>query len=137
MVYQEKFKIGLKDVGRKKEVSDKAILEYLENIAAYHSDSVGYGINTTDITHLTWLLLDWKVEVIKRPEYGQILTIHTWSRDIIKCYAYRDFEIYDDKNQLCVVATSKWLLIHNQTKKLVKVEQNMAQQYESDRKSVV
>ena len=41
MIYKEKFKIGLKDVWKNSEVSNKAILEYLENIAAYHSDSVG------------------------------------------------------------------------------------------------
>lgn len=65
MIYQEKFKIGLKDVGKNDEITNKGILEALENIAAYHSDSVGYGINTTKYTHLAWILLDWKVKVIK------------------------------------------------------------------------
>lgn len=132
MIYKEKFKIGLKDVWKGKQISNKAILEYLEDIAAYHSDSVGYGINTSTTTHLTWLLLDWKVKVIKRPEYGQTLDIHTWSRQIIKCYAYRDFEIYDEKNNLCVIATSKWLLINNQTGKITKIEQQMAEKYQSE-----
>lgn len=132
MIYKEKFKIGLKDVWKGKEVSNKAILEYLEDVASYHSDSVGYGINTCDETHLTWLLLDWKVKVIKRPEYGQTLTIHTWSRYIIKCYAYRDFEVYDENNNLCVIASSKWLLVNNQTAKIAKVEQEMADKYQSE-----
>lgn len=132
MIYQEKFKIGLKDVWKGNEISNKAILEYLEDVAAYHSDRVGYGVNTSNKTHLTWLLLDWKVKVIKRPQYGQILDIHTWSRYIVKCYAYRDFEIYDDNNNLCVIASSKWLLINNQTGKLAKVEQEMADQYKSE-----
>lgn len=137
MIYQEKFKIGLKDIEKGNQVSDKAILEYLENIAAYHSDKVGYGINTSDTTHLTWLLLDWKVKVIKRPQYGQILDIHTWSRYIIKCYAYRDFEIYDENNNLCVIASSKWLLINNQEGKIAKVEKEMADQYESETEKTV
>ena len=132
MIYKEKFKIGLKDIGKGREVSNKAILEYLENIGAYHSDSVGYGINTTEETHLSWILLDWKVKVIKRPEYGQVLVIHTWSRCIIKCYAYRDFEVYDENNNLCVIASSKWLLINNQTGKIVKVEPEMADKYQSE-----
>lgn len=132
MIYQEKFKIGLKDVWKGKEISNKAILEYLEDIAAYHSDSVGYGVNTSDETHLTWLLLDWKVKVIKRPQYGQTLDIQTWSRYIIKCYAYRDFEIYDENHNLCVIASSKWLLINNQTKKIAKIEAEMADKYKSE-----
>lgn len=137
MIYQEKFKIGLKDVWRGKEISNKAILEYLEDVAAYHSDRVGYGINTSDTTHLTWLLLDWKVKVIKRPKYGQILDIHTWSRHIVKCYAYRDFEIYDEDQNLCVIASSKWLLINNQTRKIAKVEPEVAEKYESETEKLV
>lgn len=132
MIYKEDFKIGLKDVWKGREISNKAILEYLEDVAAYHSDYVGYGINTCDKTHLTWLLLDWKVKVIKRPEYGQILTIHTWSRAIIKCYAYRDFKIYDENHNLCVIASSKWLLVNNQTAKIAKIEEEMAEKYQSE-----
>ena len=132
MIYQEKFKIGLKDVWKENKVSNKAILEYLENIAAYHSDSVGYGINTSEKTNVSWVLLDWKVEVIKRPEYGQLLDIHTWSRKIIKYYAYRDFEIYDEQNNLLVIATSRWLLINNTTGKIQKVEQTMAEKYQTE-----
>lgn len=132
MIYKEKFKIGLKDIWKGNEVSNKAILEYLEDVAAYHSDSVGYGINTSDTTQLTWLLLDWKVKVIRRPEYGQNLDIHTWSRYIIKCYAYRDFEIYDENHNLCVIASSKWLLINNRTRKIAKVEPEVASKYESE-----
>lgn len=132
MIYKDKVKIGLKDIEKENKVSNQAILEYLENVAAYHSDSVGYGINTAEQTHLSWLLLNWKVNVIKRPKYGQILDIHTWSRNIIKCYAYRDFEVYDENNDLCVIASSKWLLVNNQTKKIAKVEQEMADKYQSE-----
>ena len=132
MIYKEKFKIGLKDVWAKDEVSNIAILEYLEDIAAYHSDSVGIGINTTNKTQISWLLSDWKLEVIKRPHYGQILDIHTWSRKIEKFYAFRDFEIYDEENNLCAIATSKWLLINNKTGKIVRVEAELADKYQSE-----
>lgn len=132
MIYKEKFKVGLKDVWAKNEVSNIALLEYLEDIAAYHSDSVGYGINTTEETHLNWLLLDWKLEVIKRPTYGQVLDIRTWSRGIEKFYAYRDFEIYDENSNLCAIATSKWLLVDSKTEKIARVESEMAEKYKSE-----
>ena len=129
MIYQENFKIGLKDIGIKNEVTNIALLEYLEDVAAYHSDSVGYGINSQKETKVSWILLNWKLKVIKRPKYGQILTIRTWSRKIVKCCAYRDFEIYDENNNLCVIATSKWLLISSLTGKIAKVEETMANRY--------
>lgn len=132
MIYKENFKIGLKDVWKGNEVSNIAILEYLENVAAYHSDSVGYGVNTTNITNLNWLLLDWKVKVLKRPTYGQVLEIHTWSRTVEKFYAYRDFEVYNENKELCVIATSKWLLVDSKTGKIARVDSEMAAKYESE-----
>ena len=132
MIYKEKFKIGLKDVWKGEEISNIAILEYLENIAAYHSDSVGYGVNTTKQTNLNWLLLDWKVKVLKRPKYGQELEILTWSRKIEKFYAYRDFEVYDEQMNLCVIATSKWLLVNSKTGKISRVDSEMAEKYQSE-----
>lgn len=132
MIYREKFKIGLKDVGKDNYISNKGLLEILENIAAFHSDSVGYGLNTVNKTHLTWVLLDWKVKVIKRPKYGQTLDVRTWSRNFMKCYAYRDFEVYDEKENLCAIASSKWLLIDTAKASITKIEKEVGDKYESE-----
>ena len=137
MIYKEKFKIGLKDVWAKDEVSNIAILEYLEDVAAYHSDSVGIGVNTTDETHLNWLLLDWELEVLNRPKYGQVLDIHTWSRGIEKFYAFRDFEVYDEENNLCAIATSKWLLVDSKTGKIARVKPKIADKYQWETEKAV
>lgn len=40
MIYTEKFKIGLKDIEKDNILSNKAILKYLEDITASHSESV-------------------------------------------------------------------------------------------------
>ena len=121
MIYKKQFEIGLKDIGKNNEITNTALLERLENIAAYHSDSAGYGVNTVEQTKVTWVLLEWKLQVIKRPKYGQKINIDTWSRYTNKCYSYRDFEVYDENKQLCAIATSKWLLINVEKNKIAKI----------------
>lgn len=132
MIYNKKFEIRLKDIGKDNEMTNVAILNILENVAAYHSDSVGIGVNTTKETMITWVLLDWKLNVIKRPKYGHTLNATTWARYANKCYSYRDFEIYDDSNNLCVIATSKWLLIDLAKNKLAKIDDDLIQRYEPE-----
>ena len=136
MIYKEKFKIGLKDVWAGEEVSNIAILEYLEDIAAYHSDSVGYGINTTEQTNLNWILLDWKLHVIKRPKYGQELEIHTWAKLGSKVATFRDFEIYDNNQNLCAIATSKWTMVDIRKGKITKINDDVINAYEVETKNV-
>lgn len=132
MIYRKKFEIGLKDIGKNNELNNTAILNILENIAAYHSDSIGIGVNTTNQTKITWVLLEWKLQVIKRPQYGNTLNVNTWARYTNKCYSYRDFEIFDEENNLCCIATSKWLLINIENRKITKVEDSLIKKYEPE-----
>lgn len=132
MIYNKKFEIGLKDIGKNNEMNNTAILEILEDIAAYHSDSIGIGVNTTNQTKLTWVLLEWQLKVIKRPKYGNTLNVNTWARYTNKCYSYRDFEVFDEENNLCVIATSKWLLINIEKGRITKVEDSLIKKYEPE-----
>lgn len=136
MVLTEKFKIGLKDIGKNDEIKNVAILEFLEDIGGRHSDLAGYGVNDIPKTHLGWILLDWKLKVIKRPKYGQELTIKTWGRERNKAFTYRDFEIYDDNNNLCVIATSKWAVVDVRYRKLARLTDEIMEKYQIEDKHV-
>ncbi len=136
MIYKENFKPGLKDIGKNNTIKNRAILEILENIAAYHSDKVNYGANETETTRTAWILLDWKLEVIKRPKYGQVLTVNTWGRDVKKFFTFRDFEIYDEEQNLCVIATSKWALIDIDNRKMVRLTNEIMNRYEPEERNV-
>ncbi len=125
MIFEHDFELGVKDVGKYDMIKNRAILEMLENIGAYHSDVAGYGINDIPTTHLAWILLAWKLKVLARPKYGQKLHIKTWGKDMTKIFTYRDFEIYDEENKLCAIATSKWALININTRKMVRLNDDI------------
>ena len=136
MIYTEKFKIPLKDIGKDNKIKNRAVLEILENIACYHSDLVGYGVNNIKETKVTWILLDWKLKVIKRPTYGQVLTVNTWGKGMNKFFTYRDYEIYDNNNNLCAIATSKWALIDTEKGKMSRLTENIINAYKPEKKTV-
>lgn len=136
MIYTEKFKIPLKDIGKDNKIKNRAILEVLENVACYHSDLVGYGVNNIKETKVTWILLDWKLKVINRPTYGQVLTVSTWGKGMNKFFTYRDYEIYDNNNNLCAIATSKWALIDTEKGKMSRLTENIINAYKPEKKNV-
>lgn len=136
MIFKETFKTGLKDIGKNQQVKNRALLEYLENIGAYHSDLAGYGAKDTEKTGVTWILLDWKLQVIKRPSYGDTIEIHTWGKGMNKFFTYRDFELYNEKNELCAIATSKWALIDIKNGKMARLTEEIVEKYELEEKDV-
>lgn len=136
MIFSEKFKIELKDIGKENYIKNRAILEILENIGTHHSDLAGYGPNSIETTKVSWVLLDWKLKVLKRPKYGQLLKVNTWGRTKKKAYTYRDFEIYDEQDNLCAIATSKWALININTGKVVRLTDEILEKYQIEEKRV-
>ena len=91
-----------------------------------------YGIPTMDKTRLTWVLIDWKVQVIRRPIYAEKILARTWSKDAQKFYAFRDFEIQDEQGNTIVKAMSKWVLINIDTEKLERVNEEILSKYKPE-----
>lgn len=85
---------------------------------------------------LTWALLNWKLQVFNRPKYGENINIKTWAQYTNKFYSYRDFEVWDSKNNLIAIATSKWVLIDINKQGIIKIEEDLINQYNPEEKSV-
>ena len=68
MFVKNSVRVGLKDIGISNKATNKAILGMLEDVAGFHSDIAGYGVGNIEQTHLSWIILGWKVEIIQRPK---------------------------------------------------------------------
>lgn len=136
MIYKCTYRIGLTDVRMSNNMTNKSILKVLENAGGMHSEEVGYGLNSIEKTGLSWVLLGWKVKVIKRPKYNTQISIHTWARDSNRVFTYRDYEIYDENNNLLVIATSKWTLVDINKGKMAELTPEIINLYKREDKSV-
>lgn len=136
MFVEHKFFVGARDINSLKNLTNKGLLSYLEDIACIHSEIVGYGITNIEKVKKTWILLSWKIKVFKRPKFSDELIAKTWSRKTDKFYAYRDFEVYDQDNNLIAIATSKWVFIDIQKGKIIKISEEVSGVYEQENISV-
>lgn len=132
MFVEHKFYIRLSDINPLKELSNTCLLKYLEDVAGLHSEIAGYGVTDMDKTRKSWILLSWKVDVKKRPLINDTLTVKTWSRYIDRFYAFRDFEVRDQYNDIVCIATSKWVFIDIDKGKLVKISNEIAEKYKPE-----
>lgn len=132
MIVENEYTVKLSEIDRNNKVTNKAILSYLEDVGGKHSNIAGYGILDIPKTHLTWLLLEWKMQVIRRPNYNEKIKVTTWSKDTVKCYAYRDFEIYDEQESLIARATSKWVLVNTEKGRIAMIEPELNERYKPE-----
>lgn len=135
-ILEKKYMVDLEYVGSTNMLSNHGILSLLENIGCVHSNNVGLGINQIEQTHLTWVLLHWKVKIFKRVCYNSMVTVKTWARACNRFSTLRDFEIYDEDGNLLCIASSKWALIDIKQNGITKITDDILNLYECEEKSV-
>ena len=128
-IFEEKCKINVENIGISNLITNKGILNILENSACRHSDIVGFGINDIPTTHLSWILLAWKVKILKRVTYGTELTVKTWAKCANKFQTCRDFEVLDESGDIVCIATSKWTLINTEKGKIERITDDIIERY--------
>lgn len=129
-IYKCNMRIGLADIGHSNKITNRAIIEILENAGGMHSESLNLGLNNMEETGVSWILLGWKVKVIQRPKYNENLEIITWGRESNRIASYRDYEIYDQLGKLCIIATSKWAIVDIKDRKLAELTPELTEPYE-------
>lgn len=135
MKIEEKFKIGIREIGLKNELTNYGFLAFFEDLATFHSDMVGYGIKDIPIRNGAWLLMDWDLQVYKRPKFGETITINTCAVSIEKpsFHCYRNFEIFNEAEELIATATSKWIFFNFKLNKITKLLPEALKEFKPER----
>ncbi len=137
MIFEHKARVDIGKVNGNSFITNKGMLSLLENVACMHSDKAGYGIREIPITHLSWVQLNWRVQILRRLVYGEEVTIKTWARDTTKITTLRDFEVIDKDGKTVCIATTKWTLTNIDTKGITKITEDMISKYNPDTKIIM
>ena len=138
MQFKREYFIGAREIGINNKLTNYGILAFLEDIAGIHSDNVGYGVKDVAEKKKAWILMDWKLQVIKRAGFGEKIIVKTWAKTMSKpqFYTYRDFEVYNEKEELIAIATSKWVFLDIEKERISKIDLEVLKLYNPDDKRV-
>ena len=68
--------------------------------------------------------------------YSENLRVKTWSCGMDKLYAIRDFEVFNEKNELVVIATSKWVCCDTEKMSIIKIDDEIKNAYTIEPRTV-
>ena len=132
MQLKHDFIVWMEDVRGDLQITDKAILEILGDMAMLHGMRIGQGINTRHIHHLVWMTLNWKLKITRRPKAGETVTAVTWARDYTRVQAFRDYLILDEAGNELLRATSNWVLLDDRTMSILRLTPEVMDPYEQE-----
>ena len=88
--------------------SPTAILTLLEETAAGHCDSIGYGLYELEDQGIGWVLISGAIDMIRYPVYKETITIRTWISKYSLVKGYRENLILDGDRNIIGRAKGIW-----------------------------
>lgn len=135
-VYEHIYTIDYIDIDENNRLTTRNFIKYMQEIAGSHSSSVGYGLDDLMKVNMAWIILNWRIKIFSRPKCKDRIIIKTWVSKFDKIYSFREFEVYDEHNNLIAIASSKWVLKNHSTKTIVRITPEIVNAYDCINKSV-
>ncbi|MDO5608078.1 MAG: thioesterase [Capnocytophaga sp.] len=109
-VLSEDYKIRSTQVNLNNHLGLYGILGMLQDAAAEHAESLGFGYTQLVKKGFFWALLQQKLKMDEWPKWNETITIQTWTKPIEGVYAVREFEIFHNGKKIGECA-SLWITI--------------------------
>ena len=131
MVYEMMHRVGSGALTEDYLANDKAILTFCENTSGAALDSLSLGLLDFPET-LVWMTVEWRVKIIRRPKYGEMIRVKTFSKYVKRIYSFRDYIIESEEGDTLVLVESKWVLFDLSENKIVVLTEEDEKKYKSE-----
>lgn len=122
---EKEYQVHVYETGPDGRLSLNALFNYFQDIAANHAVKLGYGREDLLKHNNLWVLSRIYAEVSVWPALGEKILIKTWPRGTDRLFAIRDFVVSSFDGRSVVRATSSWLIIDRDTKRIRRPDINL------------
>jgi len=118
--YTEKLTIPCYDTDAAWRLKPASFMNLAQEAAGRHAVYLGFGYDDLIKTNTAWILSRVHVEFPDTPKWRENITLTTWHKGLNRLFFLRDFILTDDQGRERVKATTSWLVLNLETRKLVR-----------------
>ena len=128
-VFEKTYKINSDEVLINQQLNPVKLIDYLNDIAGYHSESAGYSMVNLFRKGYSWIVLSWNIAIDRMPHSGDTIKIETWISEIKRCFAYREFSIKNEQDEVLCSASSRWVFYNLNRQRLERIPLKLAEHW--------
>jgi medium-chain acyl-[acyl-carrier-protein] hydrolase len=110
-VWTESFRVKAFEVDTDGFALISVIANYMQEAAGSHAERFGLSMQSLLDQNMGWILNRFTVHVHRYPKAGEVIRIETWPMGADRLFAYRDFELFDEKGEMVLSARTAWLIL--------------------------
>ncbi len=120
---QEEFIVRTYECGAGLSLGITGLINFLQEIAGNHANSIGLGIEPLQKQGLTWMLARMRISLrASLPHWGGKLIVTTWPSGVRgRLIAVRDFIVQNENGETIAKAFSEWPLVNFETLRLARL----------------
>lgn len=116
--FEKEYQVHVYETGPDGKLSLHSLFDFFQDIASDHAVRLGYGRDDLLKNNNFWVLSRIYAEISSWPSWSEKIHIKTWPRGTDHVFALRDFVAISDKGESVAKATSSWLVIDRETKRI-------------------
>lgn len=118
--YTQKIIIPCYDTDASWRLKPTSFMNYAQEAAGNHAVHLGFGYDDLIASNTAWILSRVHVEFPNAPRWREEVTLNTWHKGLSRLFFLRDFLITDIEGKERVKATTSWLVLNLETRRLVR-----------------
>lgn len=118
--YNEKYIVPCYDTDASWRLKPTSFMNMAQEAAGRHAVHLGFGYDDLIKTNTAWILSRVHVEFVDTPKWREEITLNTWHKGLNRLFFLRDFHVTDNEGRTRVKATTSWLVLNLETRRLVR-----------------
>ncbi|MBR6404406.1 MAG: acyl-[Eubacterium sp.] len=111
-MYSFRSRVRYSELSSEKKLSLVSIINYFQDCCTFEAEDTGVGLKWLKEHNTAWMLTNWQIHIIRRPEYCEEIEIITWACDFRYFIGKRSFLIRTLTGEPLVFALSEWAYVN-------------------------
>ena len=123
--FTQNFTIPCYDTDASWRLKPTSFMNLAQEAAGLHAVQLGFGYDDLIVNNTAWILSRVHIEFLDTPKWRENITLTTWHKGLNRLFYLRDFILTDGNGKERVKATTSWLVLNLETRRLVRDPQLM------------
>jgi acyl-ACP thioesterase len=124
--FEKEYNVHVYETGPDGKLNIYSLFNYLQDIASDHAEKLGFGRDDLMRDNHFWVLSRIYAEIKKWPVWEDSIKVKTWPAGTDKLFALRSYEVRFPDGSFIASATSSWLILDRETKKIQRPDSVLA-----------
>lgn len=118
--YTQNYTVPCYDTDASWRLKPTSFMNLAQEAAGQHAVRLGFGYDDLIKTNTAWIISRMHIQFVDMPKWRDQLTLSTWHKGLNRLFYLRDFILTDAQGNPKVKATSSWLVLNLETRRLVR-----------------